>query len=462
MVHYGIFTTMGDLIQSSDERMRNREFEELPKTLSSCSTVLYVSYQAGKTIFGTTLDVQKQQTREHTIVYLQESEWVGGKPKVIRLEDVRAFFVNATSTLKDLGYEILTEDGFTRYLSSSIPNFRGIIGNPAYSALSEYTAGNLLYHKPITCSTNKPENAFTFISDVIALYQYYLKFGCSFAITKFAVRDCDVSVLTDGDSAHTSLNLDTGDSVSSFEQTYYVRTWQTFSKPEAKRSISSQPSRVSLSSRIVEKMFSSLYVESGGQELISYHQFLVGEKIPVSNEVLRRFGLLPDEDGGKKRFSLRKSKPTPESVIPTPAETGLPRRKRPVSAQRVVSDTHADQVMDDSAESTLKSSPVAVTQSPVSEKSQRKKSKRAAKEEKPRKQKKQKPPKKPKVKKQKKQKKHGRKGKRKLKVILLILALLLIFVAAVAVLLVLIHQGYLPRVESFLFGVIDTIGNRTA
>ena len=459
MVHYGIFTTMGDLIQSSDDGMRSRVSEDLAKNLSSSSTALYVSYHAGKTLLGTTLDVQKQQTRQHTIVYLQETDWVGGRPGLLRLKDVWEFFSNAQTTLTNLGYELLVSDRFTTYLSS-VQSGTGILSSSRFSALADYTAGNLLYHKRVTCSTNSPENAFSIISAIVVSYQYYLKFGCSFAITKFAVRDCDVSVLTDGESAHATLNLDSPVSGLDFEHSYYIKTWQQFSKPEMKRSISSQPSRASLSSQVVEKMFSSLYVESGSLEIVPYHDFLVSENIHVSSAVLDRFGLSPDINEGKKKFHLRKTKKKYEPVVSEPIVQELPRRKRPV---RAFSDVPVSKC-DDSpchVEGTILGN---VSESKSSEKldERKKRSASSKKSEKPRKQKKQKPPKKPKVKKQKKQKRHGRKGKRKLKVILLILILLLIFVAAVAVLLVLIHQGYLPRVESFLSGVIDTIGNRTA
>ena len=174
MEKYGIYTTLDNLI-SGDDIINS---SQIVKTLTSCSTTFYLSYKNRKTILGTTLDVQKSQTRVHTVVFLQEINWKGENPGAISRQNIDDFFKAVFLKLGELDYSInnVLSYTFNSYLTA-LQQEKNTLKHDSHTCpkqIVNYTFGRLLYGKKVLCTSADPQISLSYLSTLTKKYESFL------------------------------------------------------------------------------------------------------------------------------------------------------------------------------------------------------------------------------------------------------------------------------------------------
>jgi hypothetical protein len=288
MDKYGIYTTLGNLI-SGDDIINS---SQIVKTLTACSTSFYLSYENRKTIIGTTLDVQKSQTRVHTVVFLQEINWKGENPGAISRQNIDVFFKAVFLKLGELDYYIknISSYTFNSYLTA-LQQEKNTVKHDSHACpkqIVNYTIGRLLYGKKVLCTSADPQISISYLSDLTQTYESFLKYGYSFAITKFAIKDCDVSILIDTKLSCVNFDVDSGNIYDdSNKLNHYLAYSELIAKKYSKLSSSFPLSsnKASLPSDITKLLIEKKLL-TNKEKREEYIQFLNSESISFDQQLL--------------------------------------------------------------------------------------------------------------------------------------------------------------------------------
>jgi len=320
MGKYGIFTTLGNLINGDD--IINSS--EIVKTLTACSTVFYLSCKNGKTIFGTTLDVQKFQTREHTVVFLQETNWINGKPRAVRSEKITDFFKEVVLKLHELEYSIerISSDTFNSYLTELELENKTVMPLPDSPPpqIVKYTIGRLLYGKTVLCTSVHPQIAISYLSTLTQDYESFLKYGYTFAITKFAIKESDVNILIDSKALHVNFNIDSGNIYDGSDKiSNYLDYSKLVAEKRVKFSFPPSSNKASLPSGMIKYIMEKKIVLNKS-ERDKYAQFLNSESVSYDPQLLN---IAAFTDTNKSPKSKKTSKtPHLNDIKKSPPHTG--------------------------------------------------------------------------------------------------------------------------------------------
>ena len=104
MVSSGIFTTVGEPIQIIGNI--KSDVENMADMLSKTDTSLYIAVNPSSILFGTRVSVQKQQSRPHAVIYLEEHP-----REILHLRrEILDFFSRCNDALKQHNYAIFPEN----------------------------------------------------------------------------------------------------------------------------------------------------------------------------------------------------------------------------------------------------------------------------------------------------------------------------------------------------------------
>lgn len=221
MSTYGLYSTMGVALVGVSTK-------EIKQIASSCGVGLpdiYIRYHAGKIYLARTVDVRLNQGRNHSVIYLEEKDWLSkSTPAEITEADIHQFYQNSEKVISENGYTINTSIP----ISLTKTSINGTFGTHIrQKQILEHTAGSLLCGKKIVCTTKVSEIAYSYVLSVLKFYKAYLKYGFSISIGSLILSDCDINILpsykkADIDLQNGVLNSLTADSTYTFAGIYAV------------------------------------------------------------------------------------------------------------------------------------------------------------------------------------------------------------------------------------------------
>ena len=239
MAKYGIFTSKGDLIPKSDGGITGGLYKDLTKQLFDSEAVFYLSYKNGKTLLATIFDTQidsqieTYDERRHSIVYLEEREWVLN-PVPLSIADVRMFFKQAAERVENHGYVIGSIGSASHFFENYLETYHlkpvrgGDINQPmdtdthkeigqsfknVPSSVVNLTLGRLCYglsvkSKAEDSKSGNADVAIAYICTLTEVLRDYLKYGYTFAIAQAKMNDTEVHVSISKGMVDASINLD--------------------------------------------------------------------------------------------------------------------------------------------------------------------------------------------------------------------------------------------------------------
>lgn len=319
MVKCGIFSTMGDLIYGDI----GADCRTLATKLTSGSVALYVSFENGKTILGTSLDVVKPNTRVHTILCFEEMPWTNNKPEALTETQVFEFFQRVNDTISKLGYSVSIAESeiYYWYFLNGITNNtndKKIPSSTIPSNVVTHTIGRMLYNKPVICTSNTPEKTTEYLTSLFKTVQPILKQGYSFTVSKFILRDIDVTIMIGNSSySHADVDIDTRAVSQKAESTkYYSESgtqYYTLIKANGanKQKLASLASKAELSTWAIKQSMAKFKKgKSARSNVEEYTKFLNAESIPCDPELLK---ITDPVSSSKSRNKNNKRKNTSQS-----------------------------------------------------------------------------------------------------------------------------------------------------
>lgn len=287
---------MGDIIHGDIET----DCREIATQLAIDSVVLYISSTNGKTILGTSLEVDKPNTRVHTILYLEEFTRGGAEPETLNEEKIFSFFQRVKSVISELGYtiQIAESESYFWYFINGVSSQNEILKKAPSMKLTSpiiiYSVGRMLYNTQVVCSSKSSKCAVEYLLLLQKLCLPILDCGYSFAIAKSAVKGVDVTVAMDNDHSFSSdIDIDNGVISSNHEYANYYSNAgvRYYSKTNIIRQGKSKhidnSSKLSLSTWAVSQEAEMIRRENPDKSNFeSYYNFLNAESITYDTNVV--------------------------------------------------------------------------------------------------------------------------------------------------------------------------------
>ena len=201
----GLVTTTGDPIASSGLKMDNSQ--TYISVLTNSESELFIQIHAGFLILGTYLSVQRNQSRSHSVIYLEKKSVsvydIHDGETSIRHE-LHAYFTRCITMLKEQGYTILPQNKYLLTLTE-VPDITGTLEVP--DDVYSYVSGRLLMEKKLCCLSQNPVHTIESISYLLTKLPPELLLGRNITISKNSYDWADISFAENTDRLY-HLNLD--------------------------------------------------------------------------------------------------------------------------------------------------------------------------------------------------------------------------------------------------------------
>ncbi|MDY3202640.1 MAG: hypothetical protein RBQ80_04680 [Methanocorpusculum sp.] len=265
MVSSGIFTTLGETVQIKGNFAVNSV--NIAEMINKSDISLYIAVNSSSILFGTRVSVQKQQSRPHAVIYLEEHP-----REVLNLRrEILDFFSRCNDALKQNNYSILPENTLLKKIIEESAYYP----QPFYPPedIMDYTYGRLCVGKKITCLSKDLLRAIDYLVSSIEKMPQPLMKSLNLAITKMGFGQADV-IVTDMIDVWYQINLDEGTVRSKAHPEYYmkfIRVYNDLSADDYFKAIK----------ELILQQYGNKYARDA-ESRREYYTFLANEKISTS------------------------------------------------------------------------------------------------------------------------------------------------------------------------------------
>ncbi|MEA5085780.1 MAG: hypothetical protein VB007_00965 [Methanocorpusculum sp.] len=265
MVSSGIFTTLGETVQIKGNFAVNSV--NIAEMINKSDISLYIAVNSSSILFGTRVSVQKQQSRPHAVIYLEEH------PREIPnlRREILDFFSRCNDALKQHNYSILLENTLLKKIIEESAYYP----QPFYPSedIMDYTYGRLCVDKKITCLSKDLLRAIDYLVYSIEKMPQPLMNNLNLAITKMGFGQADV-IVTDMEDVWYQINLDEGTVRSKAHPEYYkefIRVYNELSRDDYSKAIK----------ELILLQYGNKYARDA-ESRREYYTFLANERISTS------------------------------------------------------------------------------------------------------------------------------------------------------------------------------------